>query len=136
MDRRIVKPERTQWRDLALSARHRQWGWDCPAVDIDFLLIEYCYSEPAALIEYKKENAPEPMPDNQSYRALTTLGNRAELPVFLVRYTPDFAKFTVVTLNQKARDVLPLTTDMTERQYVDFLYSLRGLPLPENLFNA
>ena len=34
-----VRPERTGWRDEKLSQRHRMWGWDCPAVDIDFLLL-------------------------------------------------------------------------------------------------
>ena len=33
-----VRAERTHWRDEALSERHRLWGYDCPAVDVDFLL--------------------------------------------------------------------------------------------------
>lgn len=31
-----VRKERTEWRDLSLSKRHRRWGWDCPAVDLGF----------------------------------------------------------------------------------------------------
>jgi len=30
--------ERTGFRDEALSRRHREWGINCPAVDVDWLL--------------------------------------------------------------------------------------------------
>jgi hypothetical protein len=49
-----VRRERTEWRDLELSKRHREWGLNCPAVDIDFLMVEYYYGKPVALIDYKR----------------------------------------------------------------------------------
>ena len=52
-DDSTVKKERNGWRDEAISLRHRLWGWDCPCVDIDFLLIEFDKSLPVALVEYK-----------------------------------------------------------------------------------
>lgn len=38
---KAVAEERNGWRDERISKRHRQWGRDCPAVDIDFLMLEY-----------------------------------------------------------------------------------------------
>lgn len=37
LEEKEVKLEKTCWRDLDLLKRHRVWGWDCPAQDIDFL---------------------------------------------------------------------------------------------------
>jgi len=49
---REVRPERTGWRDLELSKRHRQWGWDCPGIDLDFLFLEYDRGKAVAIVEY------------------------------------------------------------------------------------
>jgi hypothetical protein len=38
---RKIPPERNGWRDLEMSLRHKLWGFHCPAVDIDFLMVEY-----------------------------------------------------------------------------------------------
>ena len=53
-----VKKERSGWRDEGISRRHRLWGVSCSATDIDFLLVEYIYNTPKAIIEYKNEHAP------------------------------------------------------------------------------
>ena len=54
--------ERTGWRDERISQRHRLWGVECQAIDLDFLLVEYRseYDDirPVAIIEYKHECAP------------------------------------------------------------------------------
>lgn len=38
--------ERTGWRDERLSRRHREWGFDCPMVDCDFIAVEFDHKEP------------------------------------------------------------------------------------------
>lgn len=86
-----LRGERTNWRDVNLSERHRKWGLAVPAVDLDFLLIEYDKGHPSAIIEYKMELAPPQFPSHPSYRALATLGDRAGLPVFVVRYAQNFS---------------------------------------------
>jgi hypothetical protein len=53
---RDVAKERSGWRDLELSQRHRAWGFDVPAVDIDYFLA-YDNGKAVALIEYKHERA-------------------------------------------------------------------------------
>lgn len=121
-----VREERTGWRDEGLSQRHRNWGYDCPAVDIDFLLIEYDNSMPVALVEYKNEQAQCPNFQNASYQAIINLGDMANIPVFSVRYSSDFSWWEVYPLNSLAADNGYGMFELTEKQYVSFLYRLRG----------
>jgi hypothetical protein len=124
---REVKRERTGWRDLGLSERHRKWGWNVPAVDIDFYL-EYDNGKPAGLIEYKAQTAPavDPARDRNS-QALVNLADAARIPQFGVRYARDFSWWIVSPLNARAQQWVPAAhQEMTEREYVAFLYRLRG----------
>ena len=61
-----AKAENTFWRDGALSLRHKKWGYDLPALDMDFLMIEYDHGIPVALIEYKLETTEGIATTNQS----------------------------------------------------------------------
>lgn len=121
-----VRPERTGWRDEALSRRHREWGYGCPALDIDFLLIEYQYGIPKALVEYKNENAKPQFAKHPSYQALVCLGDRAKIPVFACRYASDFSWWRAVPLNGYARQYLSERTEMDELSWVALLYKMRG----------
>ena len=79
---RLVAQERSGWRDEGISLRHRKWGWDCPAVDIDFLLIEYDHGKAIALVEYKNEHAPRQRgATSASHRAIADLASKAGLPL-------------------------------------------------------
>lgn len=128
-----VRQERTGWRDESLSQRHRFWGWDCPAVDLDFLFLEYDRGKATALVEYKNEHASPQRASHPTYQALIDLGSRAGIPVFAVRYADDFAWFLVVPLNDTAYMQLPDRAEMSEREYVAFLYRLRGYEVPEEV---
>ena len=129
-----VRKERSGWRDLTLSNRHRRWGWDCPAVDLDSLFLEYDKGQPVAIVEYKHDNAPPQHASHPSYQALINLGTRAGIPVFAVRYKQDFSGWIVVPLNAVAKTKLPERKKMTEREWVTFLYALRGYTPPDQLF--
>ena len=65
-----VRQERTGWRDEALSKRHRDWGWDCPAIDIDFLMIEYDKGKSVALVEYGGKTNATNAKENYSHPSL------------------------------------------------------------------
>lgn len=121
-----VKQERTGWRDMNLSERHRLWGWDCPAVDLDFLFLEYDKGKAIAIVEYKHERAAPQTSGHPTYQAMIDLADRAGIPIFACRYKGDFSNFAIVSLNGHGRDFLPLRTDMTEPQWVSFLYRVRG----------
>lgn len=126
-----VRKERTGWRDLSLNERHREWGYDCPAVDVDQMFIEYDRAIPKALVEYKNEHAAPQRMNGTSYKALVALGNMAGLPVFFVRYADDFSWFRVYPMNALATDYVNFDyLDMSECEYVDLLYRIRGTPCP------
>ena len=129
-----VRPERTGWRDQRLSLRHRRWGWDCPAVDLDFLMLEYDQGKAVALVEYKHERAAPQYPTHPSYRAMADLGNRAGIPVFGVRYADDWSWWRVTPLNDLARRWVSQQARMTEEQWITLLYQIRGTEVPQDLF--
>lgn len=125
-----VRPERTGWRDQSLSERHRRWGFGLPAADLDFLLIEHDKGQPCALIEYKHECSPPQYVGHPSYQALARLGDRATLPALAVRYARDFSWWLVVPINDLARDLFPTRKRLSEAEWVQMLYRLRGHEMP------
>lgn len=135
-----VKGERTGWRDMAISQRHRMWGFNCPAADIDFLLIEYSAGKAKALIEYKHEGARINFEEDnvgmhpKSYSALCDLANRANLPFFIIRYAENFRFWQVIPYNSYAKVWLAKEEVMTEKEYVTFLYKLRGSEIPREIY--
>lgn len=131
-----VREERSGWRDLTLSQRHREWGWDCPAVDLDFLLLEYDKGKASALVEYKHEDAAPVRMVHPTMRALQDLSDRAGLPALVVRYADDFSLFRVTPLNELAREWVSERTTMTEQEYVALLYRIRGRELPPDIIST
>jgi len=125
-----VREERTGWRDLEFSHRHRKWGWDLPMVDIDFLVAEYDKSLPIAIIEYKHEKASIQKTDSSSYKALSFLADNSLIPFFLCRYKSDFSLFRLTSISKFAQDRYKGFRDFTEEEYVRYLYELRGKQLP------
>lgn len=133
--------ERHGKRDNTISEKHRRWGYNVPAVDIDFLLIEYDQAKAQALIEYRHANGT--IRQDTSIKAITDLANRASLPFFIVQYryatddgtlwkehtvdTPAF--FRIITCNQLATELwftLDVDTWLTEDEYVVWLHKIRG----------
>lgn len=137
-----MREERTQWRDLDFSLRHRMYGFDCPAVDIDFLLVEYDSGLPKALVEYKRETAaPQVVKDNSSYNALRYLADHSGIPFFGVRYRIDFSAFRPAALNREAHKYLsgPEFYNrmwISERDYVRLLYRIRGRECPSHILQS
>lgn len=130
-----VRAERTGWRDAALSERHRHWGWDCPAVDIDFLLVEYDHGKACALVEYKHERAAIQDARKPTYQALIDLGDRAGIPVLFCRYADDFSAWTVTPLNQVAMKFVPKRVTLDEAGWVKLLYRIRDNEAPQTVID-
>lgn len=125
-----VRNERSGWRDEKISRRHRTWGFNCPAVDLDFLAVEYNIGLPVAIVEYKHWKAREPDTSHPTYRALLTLCDehrRGSLPFLLAYYWPEFWGFRVRPLNTKAATSFKADEYLSELEYVDRLYRLRSL---------
>lgn len=123
--------ERTGWRDEWISKRHRHWGVEARAVDIDFLVVEFTQGVPYALIEYKSFHASTVLPwvEHPKYRAIAVMANRASLPFLIVRYWPN-AVFEVIPVNALARKHFSKTTMLSEYAYVKWLYTVRQMELP------
>jgi len=122
--------ERTGWRDQSLSERHRSWGANCPAVDLDFVLIEFHHARPVALVEYKHRRARPTDPTHPTIRTLVELADgyrHGPLPCAVVRYDSDPWTFEVQPLNAAAEAVFGPTRGrtLTEQEYVRTLYAVR-----------
>lgn len=124
-----VKQERTGWRDQALSLRHRKWGYNCPAVDIDFLMIEYDLGIPAALIEYKHEFYDFGLMSQRTWNAFRVLCD-GRIPLFKVVYSHDLTWFEVEPMNDLAIKFTPEKVTFSEYEFVTMLYAIRGRMMP------
>lgn len=121
-----VMPERTGWRDERISLRHRKWGIGCTTTDFDFLMLEYEFGNPSAIVEYKHEFAEPQSPAKPQYQAIIKLGNCAKIPVIACRYSDDFSRFKVVPLNDYAKKFIPQRIELDENSWVTLLYKIRG----------
>jgi len=129
VQQRQVRPERSGWRDIGVLLRHRAYGFDCPATDID-LLVEFDNASPVALIELKSWKANLRNTSKSTYHALARLGDRAGIPAFVVVYASDYSTFIVAPLNSIAKKIFSRPRKLTETEYVTFLYRLRGRKPP------
>lgn len=125
--------ERSNWRDEEISARHRTWGFNVPAVDADFVLVEYDRATPAAIVDYKHRQRSEWTGDRANLAALGKLygpdGN--QLPFIVAQYDPDTWCFMAHPINAAGtascdQHGLPYGTVVNEDTWVGYLYALRG----------
>lgn len=131
-----VRAERTGWRDLGLSERHRHWGWDCPAVDLDFLFLEYDHGKAVAIVEYKHEKAAPQYASHPTYQAMIDLANRAGIPAIACRYADDFSWWRITPLNKVAEKWIPEQATLDEGGWVSLLYKIRGYEAPKSLLDG
>jgi hypothetical protein len=124
--------ERNQW----ISERHRHFGRDVPAADLDFLMMEYDSGEPIALIEYKGSFEKYSL-NHPTIRAQAKLATRAGLPAFVVVYYQDYYNYYVVPINDIAKTV-PWCDEprfFNEVNFVKMLYWLRKRKAPKNVLD-
>lgn len=128
-----VRPERTGWRDQEISERHRTWGFNCPAVDLDFLMVEYNAGRPAALVEYKYIKARQPDLNHATYRALTILADSAKLPFIIAFYERGDWWFRTQPVNALALQFCQNGQIMDEREFVSMLYRIRNVVIEQRI---
>ena len=122
--------ERTGWRCQAISERHRFWGFNCPGVDLDFVMAEYNHGKPVALVEYKDRHAAPPEVNHPTYNALTALADGyapGPLPFFIATYDSEEWWFVVTPINERAKSLFSQHAGkpLSEQQFVRGLYLLR-----------
>jgi hypothetical protein len=140
---RDVKPELSGKRDLWINDQHRNWGWDCPFVDFDFLGLEYDTCQAVVLIEYKDSRRPNGQPteppnfEKANYKTLRNAANKLEVPLLIVHYNSEWNCFKPFVGNDRAKQwVKAPGLIMSEIAYVTMLYDIRKRPLPSHLANS
>lgn len=134
--------ERSGWRDLELSRRHRGWGRSILATDLDAIIadVDYFTNEPyleykisggrvviAALIDYKAYTGVRKL-ESTSVDAQSTFATKAGEPFFIVHYTKRPWTFLVEAFNDIARGKR-MDGRYSELAFVSMLHELRGLPM-------
>lgn len=126
--------ERSGWRDQELSRRHRRWGFACPAVDLDFVLVEFGLAAPVALVEYKHFRARTVDLEHPTYRALQSLADREPaIPFLVARYWPDSWAFAVRSANATAERLYGPERHYSEADFVAELYALRAATIQDQV---
>jgi hypothetical protein len=124
-----------------MSGRHRAYGRNVPAVDLDLLLVEYDMARPVAIIDFKYGLDRDVNLAHPSLRALGQLhgADGRSLPTFVCKYREAQPQwwFALHAVNERANRVLEWADVeegqlLSERFLVTLLYAMRGRPLPAN----
>lgn len=127
--------ERSDWRDKAISDRHRTWGDPCHMEDFDFIVMEYNYGEAKAFVEYKAYTNHVINVRENKYQAMAKVATTCKLPFFVVQYDRRHWYFVVTPANDIATRYYRAKTTLSEVEYVDLLYRLRGITLSPGIKN-
>lgn len=112
--------------------RHRDWGPNFPAVNNDATFYEYHLGEPYAIVEYK--HSEERSDRNEVNLAVVVReGQRANLPVFLVRFVPDETDplYKILPLESLADLYGPPQEWLNELRFLEFLSLIRDRQMTE-----
>lgn len=136
-------PERLNKRNLTYNNRHRQWGIELTAMDVDFMEYDSKTGKPLALIETKFGLIKEVDLNEPAFDALCMLA-REEIPVFCLIYYPmdasgqlvgaerpfedvEHIQFVVAPANRCAKQYVPSRKRMTEAEWVSIVRKLHGV---------
>lgn len=136
--RRRMKAEDLMAANMQLSDRHREWGDDCPMVDLDFLMCEYNHGIPVAIVDYKFYGAELSQTSTRTYETLSGFYDieQRQIPFMVARYWPGIWAFKVKPVNDAAGAFFERVkpgllagygewVHLTEYQFVWLLYRLR-----------
>lgn len=131
-----VKQETTGWRDDNLSARHRSWGVNCPATDLDLTLVEFNWRVPVAIIDYKHGNSKDSIRDivrTDAVQAQLKLAEMANIAFAVVMYWRQPWQFKTYPGNEKARQWFKTGELLSELEFVRILHKIRNFELPDKV---
>lgn len=116
------------WPGQILSNRHRDYGWDCPVVDIDFIVVNN--GEVRGLVEYKHMQSYSTLNKFKFHptgKTLSYLANNMndKIPLLFVNYNDSIETFIVYPVTygwDKYDDYFGI--EITRDEYFNFLRSL------------
>lgn len=137
----MAKENQHRAGENAISDRHRTWGATCFSTDIDLLLLEYRdRGRLCALVDFKAGLQRQlEQGELLSLTAIAELGDRADLPAYLVKYETEPWRFAVYPMNARARGIMPYCERaeiIDEWTFVRHLYAVRGRPAPRDVLEA
>ena len=137
----MARRQDSGWRDGLLAVRHAHWGHDFPAAGMKFPTIEYDRGNAVALISYQRrgEGLPTGADAVAAYDALSRLyrqdavSGSLPMPFFTAVYDVRNWAYRLFAHNDMARSMFEGAhwVSMTEGQFADLLYRLRGRIRPD-----
>jgi len=133
---KLVRRERTGWRDLGWNLRQRCHGFNAPFCDIDCLAYDTDFSQPqartraVAIMEDVNENGRAKNPKGDyGIKAQKELANRDgfNLPFFGRRIASNYSEVTIAPLNLAAKMWAPaqgFRVALSEAEYVVWRHSI------------
>lgn len=122
-----MSQERSGFRDEWISQWHRRLGYDFPAADVDFLLVEYDRRVPVALVDYKMRAPYTPPANEANVEAIRWMADEAGLSFWWAFYRPEVAEFWPKPMNKRARGLIKWERWMPEAEFQRFLKHLRNM---------
>jgi hypothetical protein len=116
------------WDNQALSNRHRDWGYDCPAVDLDFIVVNK--GKIAALVEYKHNDSsalPSKFKHHPTGITLSSLAKEfgLKIPLLFCYYNDDYSRFTLYPISNSSLEHEPyFGRKLSQKEYFEFLKKL------------
>lgn len=89
---------------LGISSKHRHWGWNCPGVDIDFLVVNK--ESVRGLVEYKHQSYSTANVPRPTWSAFVHLADRTSIGAFKTIYSGDYTAFKVYGWNEGGKTML------------------------------
>lgn len=134
-----------------ISQRHRKWGPNCIAYDIDFadgcnptgvndgtpVFMEGSWGKVHSLTEFKHENILQNLSKAAEMswvwqiRYYKDLARGSKIPFFCCLYRTEDFSMRVIPANSYARLWVPEETWMSEREWVILLHEIRGITASE-----
>ena len=89
--------------ELRVIQKRRDWGYNVPAEDIDFLEYDNC--RPVALFEFKRRTdwQTAKISLDANLKAMKQLADMARLPLFVTVYPDSHDSFRVIAINHFAK---------------------------------
>lgn len=132
----MSRPEMTHARDMTFHIARREFGFNIPVTDLDFL--EFDNFEPVLLWEAKSIKSHwRDGKRTAGMKAQWNLAKRANVPYVVVEHNEDWSEVTVCKVGnwERMQPIILSEQAMTLKQFVSWLYEVRDRDIERELGN-